>query len=161
MLILFLSDEDDCSAEKVSLFTPQQQALSDPLGPLTSFRCFEFGVSCDINDRNKVGLRKNCVPDEFSDWLYKIDGYKKFFATLDPGKPVVMAGIIGPGSPVNVGKDGSNPMLAPSCQTTYGFAVPPIRILELIVSFGGTTTSICERESYGSFLFSIGKKLNP
>jgi len=68
LAIVFITDEDDCSARNPQLFDPTQAALTDPLGPLTSFRCFEFGITCDINDRNKMGPRHNCVPAQ--DWLW-------------------------------------------------------------------------------------------
>ncbi|MBW2735272.1 MAG: hypothetical protein JRH20_23050, partial [Deltaproteobacteria bacterium] len=67
LAVIFLTDEDDCSAAKAQLFDPSQNGLSDPLGPLTSFRCFEFGIQCDINDRNTPGPRQGCVPAY--DWL--------------------------------------------------------------------------------------------
>ncbi|MBU0611790.1 MAG: hypothetical protein KKI08_28195, partial [Armatimonadetes bacterium] len=127
LAVVFVTDEDDCSARDPQLFDPQQQGLTDPLGPLTSFRCFEFGIQCNINDRNKVGERTNCVPA--FDWLFSVDDYIKFFGTLKPSKDrIIMAAIAGPLEPVVVGKDGPNPSLKPSCQTADGFAVPPIRI---------------------------------
>ena len=139
LLVLFITDEDDCSAQNTTLYDPQQQTLTDPLGPLTSFRCFEFGVQCDINDRNTVGPRTNCVPA--FDWLYKVNDYIDFFRKLN--RPLALAAIAGPLDPVFVGKDGTYPVLKPSCQTQDGFAVPAIRINAVVQAFGGVTGSIC------------------
>jgi len=42
--VVVLSDQDDCSAPPDSdLFDTSSQLLSDPLGPLQTFRCNEFG----------------------------------------------------------------------------------------------------------------------
>jgi hypothetical protein len=154
LLVVFISDEDDCSARNPQLFDPQQQGMSDPLGPLTSFRCFEFGIKCDINDRDTVGDRKNCKPAY--DWLYPVDDYIAFFAGL--GRPVAMAGILGPRSPVTVGKDGNNPVLKPSCQGANGVGVPAIRIHTLIDAFKGVTGSVCEPPQFGKLLTAAGKQ---
>ena len=157
LAVVFITDEDDCSARNPQLFDPQQQGLTDPLGPLTSFRCFEFGIQCDINDRNKVGPRANCVPA--FDWLYKVDDYIAFFTSLKPTKDrIIMAAIAGPLEPVVVGKDGPNPVLKPSCQTADGFAVPAIRINKVINEFDGQLTSVCTND-FGPALVALGKKI--
>ena len=134
LAVILLTDEDDCSAQKTSLFDPNQSSLTDPLGPLTSFRCFEFGVSCDINDRTKVGPRQGCQPD--FDWLFKVDDYRTFFQGLRPPGRVMLAAIAGPDQPVEVGLDAQNPVLRPSCQSSNGMAVPAIRIKALMDAFG-------------------------
>jgi hypothetical protein len=46
LLIIIVADEDDCSASNPMVFDPMDMTLSSPLGPLTSFRCTEFGVRC-------------------------------------------------------------------------------------------------------------------
>ncbi|MCA9664490.1 MAG: VWA domain-containing protein [Myxococcales bacterium] len=158
LAIVFITDEDDCSAQKQNLFDPSQQALSDPLGPLTSFRCFEFGVQCDINDRNQIGPRQGCVPAQ--DWLYNVQTYVQFFKSLkNPGR-VVVAAIAGPTDRVEIGKDGNNPVLKASCTSAAGNAVPGIRIRAVVDEFqtDGQYTSICEA-NFGPALEAIGKKI--
>jgi len=134
LAVLFLTDEDDCSAKKPELFDPSQNGLTDQLGPLTSFRCFEFGIQCDVNDRTKPGPRKDCKPAY--DWLYKVEDYDVFFRRLKPTGQVVMAAIAGPAEPVEVKLDAQNPspMLGPSCQKAMGMATPAIRIKALVDS---------------------------
>jgi hypothetical protein len=134
LAVVFLTDEDDCSAQKPQLYDSNQYSLTDPLGPLTSFRCFEFGIQCDINDRTKVGPRKNCKPAY--DWLYKVDDYVQFFKGLKPPGRVLMFAIAGPTDMVEVGMDGGNPVLRPSCQTSMGRGAPAIRIKALVDGFG-------------------------
>ncbi|MCK5799435.1 MAG: hypothetical protein KAI47_19725 [Deltaproteobacteria bacterium] len=164
LAVVFVTDEDDCSAQNPQLYDPQQQGLSDPMGPLASFRCFEFGFQCDVNDRNTTGTRKNCVPA--FDWLYKVDKYIRFFETLKGSRDrVVMAAIAGPTpttSPsgiVTVVKDGPNPMLGPSCQGSSGFAVPAIRIMSLVDAFHGSFTSVCDTAKFGAALKTVGDKV--
>jgi hypothetical protein len=157
LAVVFITDEDDCSARNPQLFDPSQQSLTDPLGPLTSFRCFEFGIQCDVNDRNKVGPRKNCKPA--GDWLYKVEDYIKFFAGIKGSKDrVLMAAIAGPTSPVTVGKDGQNPSLGASCQSGSGFAVPALRIGSVIQAFDGSVASICDND-FGPALAAIGASI--
>jgi hypothetical protein len=135
LAVVFITDEDDCSAQKPQLFDPNQNQLNDPLGPLTSFRCFEFGIDCACAGgakckRTTMGARKGCKPG-FS-WLYKVEDYVKFFKGLkDPGR-LIMFAIAGPTDRVEVGMDNQQPALRPSCQTTQGKGVPAIRIRALI-----------------------------
>ena len=145
LAVIYITDEDDCSASNPGLYDPSQQGLSDPLGPLTSFRCFEFGVQCECPGASKclrttLGPRKNCVPG--GKYLHKVDDFityfKKLKKTVD-GKPnpgrVLMAAIAGPTDRVEVGLDGQVPTLKPSCQTSQGYAVPAIRIKALVHAF--------------------------
>jgi hypothetical protein len=133
LAVVFITDEDDCSAQKPQLYDSNQYSITDPLGPLTSFRCFEFGIQCDINDRTKAGPRKNCKPAY--DWLYRVDDYIKFFKGLKPPGRVLMFAIAGPTDKVEVGMDAQNPILRPSCQTSMGRAAPAIRIKALVDGF--------------------------
>ncbi len=161
LAILWLTDEDDCSATKPQLFDPAQQGLTDPLGPLTSFRCFEFGISCDKNGR-QPGVRHSCVPG--FDWLFKVEEYQQFFANLKPAGRLVLFALAGPTSPVEVGIEGSNPVLKPSCQSQSGNAVPAIRLAAVVQSFGANGlfnpagTNACSPD-YTPALRALGERL--
>jgi len=155
LVVVFITDEDDCSTINDKLFDPSQQGLNDPMGPLTSFRCFEFGVKCECADKTikcdrfANGARKNCVPG--GDYLYQLKGAISFFsgikqvADLDAktgacvgrGNPhrVIMAAIAGPTDKVEVGQEGSYPTLKGSCSSSAGFAVPAIRMEALVHAF--------------------------
>ncbi|MBW2733996.1 MAG: VWA domain-containing protein [Deltaproteobacteria bacterium] len=157
LAVIFITDEDDCSAVDLSIFDPRQDGLQDPLGPLTSFRCFEFGIQCDINDRSAPGPRNNCVPAY--DRLHRIDDYVSFFRKLkDADDSVIMAAIAGPKGPVAVGQDGLTPVLMPSCDGAHGSAVPSLRIAKMVEAFDGTIHQICT-EDFGPALEEIGKKI--
>jgi len=148
LALVYLSDEDDCSASSPSLFDPSQQSLGDPLGPLTSFRCFEFGVTCDVNGRAKTGPRKGCVPAKKSKYLHPVDRYLTQLKQLKPAGQVVVSAIVGPASPVSVTHSGSYPSLAPSCKSAAGQAYPAVRMSHLVKAFGkrGAVSSICDSD---------------
>jgi hypothetical protein len=159
LVVVYVTDEDDCSAQKPQLFDPSQQSLTDPLGPLTSFRCFEFGVECTCSGgpctRTTPGPRTNCKPAY--DWLHKIGDYVTFFKGLKAPGQVVMAALAGPITPVEVILDGQSPQLKPSCNVNWNNAVPAIRIKALVDAFGsaGFFHVICN-QPYGPPLKQLG-----
>jgi hypothetical protein len=133
LAIVWITDEDDCSARKPQLFDPSQQGPNDPLGPLTSFRCTEFGIKCDKGGR-QPGVRKGCAPGH--DWLEPVETYARELAALKPPGRVFTFAIAGPTEPFEVGVEGQNPVLKASCQSIKGTAVPAVRIEALIKAFG-------------------------
>jgi hypothetical protein len=162
LAIIFLGDEDDCSASNYDLF--DRSASSVPtLGPLTSYRCFEFGVQCNPDDRFLEGLRADCVPRENSPYIYNVQRYVDFIKSLkdDDGKIIVAAiqGVsagTGLPEPVNVGPsndEAMNPTLLPVCQSAgLGEAVPAIRLKAFLDAFPNrnTMTTICQDDLSGA-----------
>jgi cysteine-rich repeat protein len=139
LAVMFLTDEDDCSASNPQIFDNSQTDIDSTLGPLTSYRCFEFGVTCDVNDRTHEGERHNCTPRSDADaLLHPIDRYTSLLGDLrDPGRVVVSA-IAGPvqgGGTVTIGRDEySQPELQYSCTSEQGGggAVPGVRLRALV-----------------------------
>jgi hypothetical protein len=133
LMLVFLTSGDDCSAKKPQLFDPNQTQINDPLGPLTPFRCFEFGVTCDCPagncTRQTVGTRTNCMPAH--DWLHRIEDYAVFFGKLKPPGRMLVSVVSGPTDTVAVGMDNMNPTLRPSCNTGFGQGTPAIRLAAL------------------------------
>lgn len=169
LAVFFLTDEDDCSASTPQLFDPTQTAIDSPLGPLTSFRCFEFGVTCDINLRTATGVRENCQPREDSGaLLYPISEYVSFLAGLrDPGR-IVVAAAAGPvqnqSVTVTLDNDTGWPELGYSCTTPNDGAVPAIRLLAMVEQFvdpldlGWAFSPICSLD-YSGALSSFAMKI--
>jgi len=67
LAVIILTDEDDCSAPTNStLFDPTQTTLASELGPLTSYRCFQFGnlsaASIRAAARGSAELRAGQLP---------------------------------------------------------------------------------------------------
>ena len=151
LAVVYITDEDDCSAANVQLYDPSQQGLSDPLGPLSSYRCFEFGVTCQCSGakactRTTSGPRKNCVPG--GKYLYRVSSYISFFRQLKKsigGVPnpdrVFMLALTGPTDRVEVAFDGKTVSLKPSCQAAGSLAVPAVRIEALVHAFARKLTS--------------------
>jgi hypothetical protein len=175
LAVVLLTDEDDCSATTPQLFDNTMTDIDSTLGPLTSYRCFEFGITCDINSRTSQGARHACVPrDDAAALLHPVDRYVNQLLFLrDPGR-LVVAAIAGPVTPssggtgydVVVGLDNSNfPELQYSCTTAMDGAVPGIRVHSLVSAFNTPAdlddwaySSVCSAD-YTAPLTGIGQQL--
>jgi hypothetical protein len=133
---VYITDEDDCSAANPEIFNPDR----DDFGPLN--------VRCALRE----------------DLMHPIDRYHDAFVGLRGGdeSAVVVAAITGvpidgswnPGDSLERLRElrqvnPSNPNeLVPSCTTGMGIAFPPVRIVELVYSFGrhGILESICRSD---------------
>jgi hypothetical protein len=108
LLIVFIMKHDDCSASDPILFDPSQNSLDAPLGYFSGFRCFEFGVTCDTDDRAHIGVRHNCRPRIDPDaLLYPISRYVEFIHSIKDPQLVTVATLAAPmdGQKVIVGRD--------------------------------------------------------
>ncbi|MEZ4403354.1 MAG: VWA domain-containing protein [Kofleriaceae bacterium] len=158
--IVIISDEDDCSAASDELFGDALASTTSPLGPRTSFRCFEHGVTCagDPNPR-AFGTKTGCVPKVGGRYLEDVQRYVDYLRGLkaNPAK-VVVAGILGD---VDVAKiavvgpdadDPTRPALYPSCSSPAGEAAPAIRTTTFLEQFPGRTsvTTICDANLTGA-----------
>ncbi len=151
LAILFLTDEDDCSAFDTSVFDTAQNTVNDPLGPLSSFRCFEFGVICDGDDPRAPGVRENCRPREDSPYITPVSEYVAFLNAIKPDPSLIVVGaMVGDATPVVVGlnQDG-NPELQASCESDLGQAAASPRLNAFVRSFPGRfqITSICSDDN--------------
>jgi hypothetical protein len=161
--ILFVTDEDDCSAADPSLF---DTAADSPLGPLTGYRCFEHGITCQpTDDRNVLGPRTDCVPREDPDaLLHPISRYVDLLHALKDPQLLMVSAIAGPthGNTVTVGLDEyEQPMLEPSCTRDDGRADPGIRLAAFVEAFNAPEDlawayqSICS-DDYSAALAGLG-----
>ncbi len=156
LAVIFIADEDDCSASNFDIFS-NNPADVPALGPLSSYRCFEFGVQCTPDSRDQVGLRDDCVPRENSPYIYSVQRYVDFLKSLkaDPGLLIVAAvtGVSGSTNlpePVSVGTaENGNPALVPVCESSgLGKADPSVRLKAFLDAFPGrnTVTTICQND---------------
>ena len=159
LAVIFLADEDDCSTEMGAMFGDPTAGLNSPLGPRTSFRCFEFGVECDGDPNPRAfGTKSGCEPQTNSQYMYEIEKYVDFLKGLkeDPSL-VIVASIVGvtdeeTGMAV-VGPDAmtpTNPSLEKSCfvldpNDPDDGAVPSFRLVNFTRQFANrnSVTSIC------------------
>jgi hypothetical protein len=170
--IILLTNQDDCSAPADSfLFDSDSQVVSDRLGPLTSFRCAEYGLSCGGTSpsRTMAGTLTGCQSAE-DGMLMKISDVVASLKTLkaDPNM-LLVAALSGPPEPVTVqlGPPGLSfdpspwPSLAPSCTSPDGVtARPGVRVEQWVYAFGhnGVLATPCD-DSYASSLQSIAQSI--
>jgi hypothetical protein len=172
LTIVFLTDEDDCSAMDDGLYTPDDTVL----GPRSSFRCFEYGVTCSESGRG-FGDRTACRSDEDGPYIASVASFARFLKDLggpgsDDDSALVLAGIYGldidtrEPAPVRVGASppSPDPGLQPVCERAVGSgtrtAAPGVRLAEFFDAFPGqvTETSICD-DSYGDSLFRLATRV--
>lgn len=170
--VVFLTDEDDCSAKSTTLFGPESAAL----GPLQSFRCTRFGVTCAQGgateaQMNQAGTKGQCGAAVGSTLLDDVEPYRDFLLGLktDP-KKIIVTGIIGITEPVAVelrqppGGGTPVPALAHSCtyQGSMGVEVadPGVRMKTFFDGFPdrSTFTTVCQQDLSGG-LGLIGEDL--
>jgi hypothetical protein len=186
LAVIVLADEDDCSVYDRSLFTvqPGGDTRTSPLGELSSFRCFEFGIACaeDGDGERKLGERTGCVPDDASDYVEPIATYAEFLTGLKGGRHrVVFATLVGDSEPVAVGIEDTQDRLwvEPECKVCPGgtssctsseslvTAAPAIRLNALAERFSGRSQveDICAYDEeadaldYAAALARIGERL--
>ena len=152
LAIIVLTDEDDCSMAHSTLLGTDTATL----GPLTSFRCTRFGVTCDgggttTDEMNTVGTKSQCHSNEASAFLTPIGDFATFFAGLktDPSN-VIFAGIMAPTTPFGVEPRTvgtmTSPGLAHSCPGAV-FGDPAVRLDEMASKYARhTTQSICSSD---------------
>jgi hypothetical protein len=154
LAVIFIADEDDCSTADAGMFDMSSMTVSDPLGPLSSFRCFEYGIDCESgnDDRRAIGPRGNCTPRADSPFMYHPDEYVTFLRGIkeDPSQ-IIVAGIIGNVTEtINVvpNEGDNNPELGPSCTSASGEAAPGVRLQHFLNSFPqrNTVTTICNED---------------
>ncbi|NVB77134.1 MAG: hypothetical protein HOV81_01950 [Kofleriaceae bacterium] len=147
LAIIVMTDEDDCSVSHATLLTQDTSTL----GPLQSFRCTRFGVTCDVNgatpdDMNQANVKGQCHSNESSTYLMPMGPYATFFKGLKQrDDDVLFAALIGDPTPVEVemrtppASSTPIPALAHSCEyaSANGLDVadPGVRIAELANKF--------------------------
>ena len=175
LAVVLITDEDDCSASDPQLYDNTQTDIDSTLGPLTSYRCFEFGVTCDINDRTHEGTRQECVGrEDAAALLHPPSRYIELLRELKDPQTLVVAAMAGPVTPsptgvghnMVVGRDAQDdPDLQYSCTTAVDGAVPGIRIFNVVSAFNEQEdleawaySSICSAD-YTPILAGVGNKI--
>lgn len=168
LAVVIAMDEDDCSIADAGFLGPESPAL----GPIDSFRCFEFGVTCDEADPRAEGPRTNCRSNETSPYLPSVQSYVDALQAVRPGEQVSVHAIIGDPSPVVVGRytpQGATeprPALYHSCsyedfQGELNVAAPGVRLAQLADALGdrGSVSTWCTGE-YETAMAAFGSRLH-
>ncbi|HEX4406136.1 MAG TPA: hypothetical protein VH560_14965 [Polyangia bacterium] len=178
LAVVLITNEDDCSApHNTTLFDQTSQLVSDPFGPLQSYRCNEYGHLCLYDGKLQAPPRQpdgevtlsGCVSNEkgpldpVADFVTFLKGLKG-----DPAR-VFLAAVTGPATPYVVGltaptlQDASQwPIIEHSCQDADGtYADPSVRIAQAVNAFGGhgLLASICD-DTMGPVLQKISTQLS-
>lgn len=170
--VVFLADEDDCSVKSTALFGPE----SPQLGPLASFRCTRFGVTCEVDGATpdamgQPGTKGECGASPSSVHVDEIEPFRAFLAGLktDP-RHVVVGGFFGPAESVSVelspppGGGEPVPRLANACSnmspTGIQVAHPGVRLQDFVDDFPDRSASatVCQNDYKGG-LSQIGDLL--
>jgi hypothetical protein len=159
LAIVFITNQDDCSVPADShIFDPASRYVADPLGPLTSFRCAEFGLSCGgaAPPRTMAGPVAGCASAEDGKFLSVADAVSRLKKLVDDPNQVLIAGILGPPDPFSVELDAPGlpedpqrwPALTPSCTSADGAvsARPGVRLEQWVYAFGhnGVLAPTCD-----------------
>jgi hypothetical protein len=173
LAVIWITNEDDCSAPPDSqLFDPNQTMVSDPLGPLASYRCTEFGILCNgaKPPRTATGPLSNCLSNDgairsdHAHALIPAQFYINYFQRLKTlPNHIIAAAVAAPVEPFQVFIDSMSqfPTLQHSCSSSnMTFGDPGVRLKQVIDSFGdlGTYTSICQN-SYADAIRVIAEKI--
>jgi hypothetical protein len=181
LAVILITNEDDCSAPpNTTLFNQNSQLVSDPLGPLASYRCNEFGHLCGGKAPprlsmmgQKVDLTGTCVSAEDGRLLRVADVVTNLKKVKTNPANVLVAAIAGPPAPYIVDTvapqldDGTNwwPEIEHSCTAPDGtYGDPAIRINEWVQAFqgNGVFEQICNMSFQPSLQVIanlIGKKI--
>jgi hypothetical protein len=173
LAVIFLTDEDDCSAKSTELFSPDERPDEHLLGTLQSFRCFRWGVTCD-QSTDEAGTKTGCTTATDSPYVEDIAPFvEALLATKSDERMVMTAAIMGDPAPVAVELRSPHPgfpaipALAHSCayNTSSGpaFADPGVRMAEFLAAFPdrNAQASVCDADLTTplAFIAESAKKL--
>jgi hypothetical protein len=172
--VIFITDEDDCSAPAGSDLFTNDPALLAAYGPRESFRCNEFGHLCGGRPPARAAAQGlSCEPNETaSGRLVHVSDFVDFFRRLKPDPDLLrVAAIAGPATPYGT-FEGPNTngdvvtQVSPSCKgatgTKTGDGAPGVRLASFIGAFGdrGLYDSICAAD-FGPAMEHIARTLIP
>jgi hypothetical protein len=159
LAVVFLTDEDDCSASDPAMLFDPAPALdspSSPLGPFASFRCTRFGLTCDGGPPSSAGAKTGCAPREGS-LVAHTDAYVAFLTAIKDPSATMITVVAGAPSPVIVVPTGSGGLrLSNACLSDLGIADPAVRLARFAGSFPNhAVSSICDGDD-AQAVFSLG-----
>jgi len=167
--IVVVTDEDDCSAPAGSdLFRTEDRLLTDPYGPVDSYRCNEFGHLCGGQPppRGTASGLLDCHSNETDGArLVKVGDFVSFLRTLKPDPAQLRVAVVaGPASPyattLQPGATGDVVQVTHSCTGANGAADPAVRLADLVDRLGtsGLYETICA-DDFGPAMQHIAEAL--
>ena len=138
LMVIWVTNEDDCSATNHQIYDPDLVSL----GLWTSYRCFAHDVEC--SGKAPDGSLTGCQSGKGA-YLRPVKQVADQLGALKPMGSAAVVVVSGPAAPVRVDQ-AAEPKLLPSCSGTGGVqATPAIRLLELVSLFGqdGAALPVC------------------
>jgi len=182
LAIVLITNEDDCSVpDDSNLFISGtgHQFVSDPEGPLVSYRCNEFGHLCrgmrPPRTTTATFAPGECVSAEDQGDLIPVHTFIDQIKTLKPLQSQILVAVIG-GFPDPYTVDQVPPLIAQDPAPTWPqihhscfpnmdiYGDPGIRLAAFVNAFGGIYDSICADSfvpALDDIATAIGKKLGP
>jgi hypothetical protein len=157
--IVLVTNQDDCSAPPdTPIFDPTSIYVDDPFGPLTSFRCAEYGLKCGGANPSPTtaGTLSGCQSSEDGILLRLSDVVSRLKALKADPNMILVAALSGPPEPFTVELDAPGlpadphpwPALTPSCTSGDGTlsARPGVRVEQWVYAFGhnGVLAKACD-----------------
>ena len=173
LVVVFLTDEDDCSGTPDdTLFDPSPDGVA-AFGPATSFRCTQFGIACGdpamaVQPMASNGPLANCRPLTTAEGgkLIDVQKYIDFFARpggvkADPSD-VILTSLAAPTTPFVVSVSTSGCPSGTSCaalDNSCGTANPAVRLSTVVgAAYTSQATSVCD-DSYAPAFDSLAQKI--
>jgi hypothetical protein len=158
LAVVFITDQDDCSAARPAVLDPD---ATPTFGGADAFRCFLAGVQCVVSpdDPRTPGTRSGCNPS--GAWLQPAFQYVDFLRQLKPDGWLIVGLVAASREPVTVIATAQGPQLAASCDSADGRGTPPIRLRSVVDVFGTSSfvRSICQRDCYEQALAGAGEAM--
>ncbi len=165
LAVIVFTDEDDCSFAHSSFVSTDTSLY----GPLQSFRCSHFGITCDVggatpDEMNELGPKSNCHANETAEILMHPSDYVTFLQSLKADPRDVMFGTLAGDPIVDVelitppGGGAGTPALANICAPHDAIA-PSVRLAEMPAQLHrGSFESVCASDMRPA-MTSFGRQL--
>jgi len=158
LAVVLMTDKDDCSASADDLFDPSNSTL----GPPGTFRCFEWGVTCD-EDARVPGPKNGCRPRAAVEGglLYEPSHLAEMIFSHKSRSAVVFATVAQPADPVVVALNTlGDPYVQSSCGGDGDDGAPGVRLAAFLAQLGdlGLDDSMCTPQ-LPDLLFKISERM--
>ncbi len=156
LLIVWLSNEDDCTAKDAKLYDPDALAL----GAWTGHRCFAQDIVC--TGEAPDGSLTGCASGKTA-YLRPVRELAAALLALRPAGALQAVAVVGPAAPVKVTGSGAETALEPSCSEGALSARPALRFHELALSLAGagTLVSLCASGLEGELVAAATRLARP
>jgi len=170
LVVVLLTDEDDCSAPPDTALFENTPAAMATYGVLHSFRCTQFGITCDGKALDGSAVSTTSCTPVVGGPLYDVSRYQALFAAgglKQSASDVLLVSIAAPPTPFSVDVSspcadqvsvGSCPILEHSCTGSSNpmfFGDPAVRLHTVMSStVNSVEASICDPD-YSNAISSL------